>query len=186
MFSSHCICSRCMYCLNFAPKWSVVKFVHVFIFVRCVAVRCVFAALVGGGDKPPCATGRIRYRAFIVAREWLLFHVFKFCRLCSPVKVKVMLSVPQSSLISSVFQFCVVALRSFIFIVVFGGQSLRGKCRRHRFAHVFLSSSCAHRNSFLLVFVKFTFCYILRFVAVFVGDCDSVVARTRLWHFCFV
>jgi hypothetical protein len=58
-----------LFFLNFAPKLSVVKFVHVIIYVRCIAVHCVFAALVGGGDKPPCATGRIRYRAVIVARE---------------------------------------------------------------------------------------------------------------------
>jgi hypothetical protein len=90
----------------------------------------VFAALVGGGDKPPCATDRIRYRAVIVARERLLFHVFKKLSVMFVVKVKVRLSVPQSSLISSVFQFCVVALGYFIFIVVSGGLSFRGECRR--------------------------------------------------------
>jgi hypothetical protein len=35
-----------------------------------------------------------------------------------------MLSVPQSSSISSVLQFCAVALRPFIFIVVFGGIAI--------------------------------------------------------------
>jgi hypothetical protein len=48
-----------------------------------------------------------------------------------------MLSVPQSSLISSVFLFCVVALGHFIFIVVSGGFSLRGECRRPHLARLF-------------------------------------------------
>jgi hypothetical protein len=41
--------------------------IYVVIFVRCVAVRCLSEALVGGGDKPPCATGRLRNRAVIIA-----------------------------------------------------------------------------------------------------------------------
>jgi hypothetical protein len=63
-------------------------------------------------------------------------------------KFQVMLSVPQNSLISSVFQFCVVALGHFIFIVVSGGLSLRGECRRPHLALVSVSSWCAHQISF--------------------------------------
>jgi hypothetical protein len=50
---------------------------YVIIFVRCVEVRCVSAALVDGDDKPPCATGRVRNRAVIITWKCRYFHVFK-------------------------------------------------------------------------------------------------------------
>jgi hypothetical protein len=146
------------------------KFVHVIIFVQCVAVRCVSVAIVGDGDKPPCVTGRVRFRAVIIG-----YHGFKNCRLCFPVKVKVMLSVPQSSLISSVLQFCVVALRNFIFIVVSGGHSFRGEYRRHRLALLCVFVVCTsnfHLTSFhtsATIFVQTTLSNSVIFV------CESTV-----------
>jgi hypothetical protein len=56
--------------------------INVTIFVRYIAVRCVSAAIVSGGDKPPFATGRVRKRIVIVTRKCSLFHVFIICRLC--------------------------------------------------------------------------------------------------------
>ncbi|XP_025420416.1 uncharacterized protein LOC112690588 [Sipha flava] len=50
------------------------------IFVRRIAVRCVSAAIVGGGDKPPCATRRVRNRIVIVARKCIRYFTFSlFC-----------------------------------------------------------------------------------------------------------
>jgi hypothetical protein len=127
----------------------VIVVMNVTIFVRCIAVRCVSAAIVGGGDKPPCETGQVRNRAVIIAWKCHYSTLSKIVGYVF-VKVKVMLSVSQVSSNSSVFQFCVVALRLFIFIVVSGGQSLRGKSRRHRLSLVSVSSWCAHRNSFFV------------------------------------
>uniref|UniRef100_A0A2S2Q5I6 Transmembrane protein n=1 Tax=Sipha flava TaxID=143950 RepID=A0A2S2Q5I6_9HEMI len=97
------------------------------------------------------------------------------------VKVKVRLSVPQSSLISSVFQFCVVALGYFIFIVVSGGFSLRGECRRPPSRSLFVFFVvCTPKFIHFLFSLNSRFCFIFAFVAVVVGGCDSVVARTGL------
>jgi hypothetical protein len=57
---------------------SVIFVLNVIIFVRCIAVRCVSAAIVGSDDKHPCVTGRVRNCIVIVARKCSLLHVFKF------------------------------------------------------------------------------------------------------------
>lgn len=55
---------------EFPPcEGSIGYVVYAIIFVRCVSVRCVSAAIVGGGDKPPCATGRVRSRIVIVVQK---------------------------------------------------------------------------------------------------------------------
>jgi hypothetical protein len=126
--------------------------IHLFV-ILCYhfrAMRYVSTALVGGGDKPPCATGRVRNRAVIIAWKCRYSTSSNFIGYVS-CKFQVMLSVPQSSLISSVFQFCVVALGHFIFIVVSGSLSLRGECRRPHLALISVSSWCAHQISFLSV-----------------------------------
>jgi hypothetical protein len=84
---------------------------NIIIFVLCIAVRCVSTAIVGSGDKPPCATGWVRNRIVIVARVNVRYSTFSEFSGYVFVKVKVMLSVPQSFISSRIFWFSVVALR---------------------------------------------------------------------------
>ena len=100
----------------FARKQVVIVHVLLFIlgviiFVRCVTVRCVSAAIVGGGDKPPCATDRVRNRIVIIVRKCSLFHVFIIVGYVFCI-VKVMFSVSQSFVSSRVCCFSVVTLRN--------------------------------------------------------------------------
>jgi hypothetical protein len=96
------------------------------------AVRCVPAAIVDGGDNPPCATGRLRNRIVFVARKCVRYSMFSSSFGYVSRSSRVMFSVPQTSVKLSCFGFSVVALWRFIVDTVSDGRSFRGVRRRHR------------------------------------------------------